>query len=394
MKTAAYLQLKKEMHDELLRILDYWQNNTIDYEHGGFFGKIDFYNKVVPKSSKGIILNTRILWSFSAASNYLKTDTYKEICERSYEYLKRYFKDTKNKGVFWELDYLGQPINKRKQVYAQSFAIYALSEYYIYSGNRECKDWAIELFECIEKYAKDEQYGGYLEAFKEDWSPIEDMRLSDKDMNAAKSMNTHLHVLEAYTALLKIYDNAHLKEALKMLIEIMNNKILNKKYHFDLFFDQKWNLLSYTVSFGHDIESAWLLLRAAEMVNDPVIIEKSKHIAVDVADTFLKHGIDVDGSVLNEVNFFTNHTDTDRHWWPQVEALIGLKEAHSIENKESYIASSVNIWNYTKKHLLDYENGDWHFRVNQKGKPYTQENKVSMWKAPYHTTRACIMINE
>ncbi|GAA4281935.1 AGE family epimerase/isomerase [Gaetbulibacter aestuarii] len=391
---AEYPKLQKELHNELLRLLSYWLQKTQDEAYGGFVGKIDFYNNVVPQASKGIILNTRILWSFAAASNYLKTKSYNAICERAFQYLQNHFRDTGYKGVFWEVDYRGKPINKRKQVYAQSFAIYALSEYYSFSKNEAAKTWAIELFECLENYAKDDEESGYFEAFNEDWSPIEDMRLSNKDMNAAKSMNTHLHILEAYTSLLKIHDTKNLRAALKNLVEIMNQKILNANYHYDLFFDRHWNVMSNTVSFGHDIESAWLVLVAAESLNDTKLIQKTKDIAIQVANTFLKQGIDIDGSVLNETNFLTHKTDTDRHWWPQVEGLIGLKYVYNISNNPDYLNASLKIWDYSKKHLLDHEYGEWHFRVNHKGEPYSEEDKVSMWKAPYHVTRACILINE
>lgn len=391
---TTYNILKSELHQELKNILAYWSSHTFDETYGGFVGKIDSKNRIILNASKGIILNTRILWSFAAASNHLKTDDYQDICKRSFQYLKIYFKDTTHKGVYWELDYLGQPINKRKQVYAQSFSIYALSEYYIYSKNEEAKQWAIELFECLELYAKDNNKSGYLEAFNEDWSAIDDMRLSNKDMNAAKTMNTHLHILEAYTTLLKIYDNNTLKKSLKDLVEIMNEKFLNQQNHYELFFDADWNLLSNSVSYGHDIEATWLVLEAAEILNDKELLNKSRAIAIKVVDTFLKEGTNTDGSVINEKNLTTNHIDTDRHWWPQVEALIGLKFAYAIENKNEYISSSLKIWEYTKNHLLDHEHGEWHFRVDNKGAVYTQEDKVSMWKAPYHSSRACIKLNE
>lgn len=391
---VAYQNLKQELHSELFRILDFWETHTIDAEHGGFFGRRNYENVCVSNASKGIILNSRILWSFAAASNYLKTDAYQDICKRAYTYLKTNFKDHIYKGVYWELNYLGQPINKRKQIYAQAFTIYALSEYYMYSKNEDAKKWAIELFEHIERYAKDTNRGGYFEAFNEDWSAIGDMRLSDKDMNAAKTMNTHLHVLEAYTALLKIYHSDLLKQSLKSLVNLMNETFLNEKYHYELFFDENWNLLSNSVSYGHDIEAAWLVLEAAEILCDKKLINTSKGLVVKVADVFLKDGIDTDGAVINEKNLTTNHIDTDKHWWPQVEALIGLKCAYAIEQKYAYVLNSLKIWQYTKTHLLDFEHGEWHFRVNNKGNVYKEEDKVSMWKAPYHNTRACIKMNE
>ena len=213
-----YKGLKDEMRKELDNILNYWTNFGIDNQFGGFVGKRDFYNKLIPNADKGIILNTRLLWSFSAASNNLQTLKYEGFCHRAYNYLKNHFKDKVHEGVFWEVNYLGIPVNKRKQVYAQAFAIYALSEYYRFSGNEEAKDWAVSLFENLETYARDKHNLGYFEAFNQDWTLITDMRLSEKDMNATKTMNTHLHVLEAYTTLLKIYEHPVLEEALRELV--------------------------------------------------------------------------------------------------------------------------------------------------------------------------------
>ncbi|MDO3695366.1 AGE family epimerase/isomerase [Wenyingzhuangia sp. chi5] len=389
----AYNQLKSELQTELKNVLDYWTRHTLDKEYGGFVGRINHFNKIIPQASKGIILNTRILWSFSAASNYLNTKEHQPICDKAFYYLKTYFNDDDHKGVFWELDYTGNPLNKRKQVYAQAFTIYALSEYYLFSKNEEAKNWAIEIFNLLEKHAKDNINLGYFEAFHQDWSPIEDMRLSDKDMNASKTMNTHLHVLEAYTTLLKIHDTPTLRSSLKMLIDLFLEKFLNKNHHYDLFFDDQWNLLSNTVSYGHDIEAAWLIIEAAKALNNKDLIDRTEAIAVKVANTFLEEAIDTDGAVLNEKNLTTNHVDTDKHWWPQVEALIGLKYANDLNPDEKYINASLKIWEYTKKHLIDHQNGEWFFRVSKTGKVYTEEDKVSMWKAPYHTSRAFILLN-
>ena len=389
----TYKQLKLELNSELKNILNYWTNNTLDLEFGGFVGKINHANTIIPKASKGIILNTRILWSFAASANHLKTNKYDQICLRAFNYLKTYFNDTKNKGVYWELDFKGTPINTRKQVYAQAFTIYALSEYYILSKNEEAKKWAIEIFELLECKAKDTLNKGYFEAFNENWTPIDDMRLSNKDMNASKTMNTHLHVLEAYTTLLKIHDNAELKLSLQTLVELFLEKFLTPKNHYHLFFDDQWKLLSNTISYGHDIEAAWLIIEAAKQLNNTALLNKANAVALKVADTFIKEAIDTDGAVLNETNLSTNHTDTDKHWWPQVEALIGLKFAYKLNPNENYIKTAINIWEYTKKHLIDYKNGEWFFRVSKEGNVYTTEDKVSMWKAPYHTSRACIMLN-
>lgn len=384
--------LRYEMGEELINILDYWREHTPDHAHGGFHGRITHQNKVVQRASKGIILNTRILWSFSAAANHLKTQEHNSMEDRAFDYLQKHFLDSEHGGVFWELDYLGQPINRRKQVYAQAFAIYALAEHYTLTKKPEARNMAVTLFELIEKHSKDSKKGGYMEAFAHDWSSLEDMRLSHKDMNASKTMNTHLHILEAYTALLKVYDNTVLRASLKDLVELFLNRFLNEKYHYDLFFDDDWQLQSQTISYGHDIETAWLVMEAAKTVGDRYLLEKSETVALKVIDTFLKEALDSEGAVINELDVNTGHKDTDRHWWPQVEAIIGLAFAYRMTGKLSYTEHALRIWNFVKQHLIDLKHGEWYFRIDAHGKVYTEEDKVSMWKAPYHSVRACIML--
>lgn len=382
-----------ELGKELQNILTYWSTNTIDEINGGFVGERDHNNNLIPNASKGIILNSRILWAFSAASNHLKTDAYNSICELSYNYLKTHFNDEEFGGVYWELDFKGNPINTRKQVYAQAFMIYALSEYYMFSKNKEAINWAIELYNLIEKNARDTTYKGYIEAFNKDWSPIEDMRLSDKDENEAKTMNTHLHVLEAYTNLYKVYKNEKLKNDLSELINLFLTKFLNSNNNLNLFFDEQWNLKSSVISFGHDIETAWLLIEAAKVIENKELLSETERIAVLIADTFIKHGIDVDGGVMNEFEPATNVLDSDKHWWPQAEALVGLRYAYNITGDEKYLLILSKILNFIQTKIIDHKNGEWFWRVDKNGKSYTSEYKIGMWKAPYHNSRACIVLN-
>jgi len=382
------------MRIQLFKDLDYWINNSLDESEGGFVGTIDHHNQVIPKAPKGIILNTRILWSFSAASNHLATKYFESVSKRAFNYLKNHFFDEKYGGFYWELDYKGVPVNKRKQVYAQAFAIYSLSEYYLLSNDEKAKEMAITLFHLLEEKAYDSVNGGYIEAFDEDWGELSDLRLSVKDMNAAKTMNTHLHVLEAYTLLLRIYDSEDLKSSLKSLILLLQDKFLNDNFHYNLFFDTKWNLLSHSVSYGHDIEAVWLLIDAAVALNEPSLLAKVNESAIRVAETFRHEAIDEDKAILNEKNLLSNEVDNDKHWWPQVEALIGFDYVYRLTKDNSYLEKSVAIWNYIKNNLLDHVHGEWYFRVNDKGEVYKEEDKVSMWKAPYHTTRACIKLNE
>ncbi len=387
-------QLSVSLEKELRNILTYWSENTLDAVNGGFVGERDFFNKLVPDAPKGIILNSRILWSFAAASNHYQSDEYKEVCERSYNYLKANFKDEEFGGVYWELDAKGKPINTRKQVYAQAFMVYALSEYFQFSKKTEALDWAIELYELIEIHANDKIYKGYIEAFNKDWSPIADMRLSDKDENEAKTMNTHLHVLEAYTNLYKSYKSQRLKNNLSVLIQLFLKKFLNPANYMNLFFDEKWNLKSSLISFGHDIETSWLLIEAAKVIENQKLIDETKRIAILIADKFIENGVDVDGGVLYEYEPKTKTLDSDKHWWPQAEALVGLRYAYDITGDEKYLKVSSKIWSFTQEKIIDKKNGEWFWKVNKQGEVSENEYKVGSWKAPYHNSRACIMLSK
>lgn len=387
-------QFINSVRSELNNILSYWQQNAPDKEYGGFLGRIDHFGKTIPGSPKGIILNTRILWAFSAASNHFGDDRYQNECERSYHYLKDYFKDTSDGGVHWEVDYQGRPTNRKKQVYAHAFTIYALSEYYKFCQKTEVLDWAMELFKLLETHAFDLDFNGYTEAFSENWEPIEDMRLSEKDLNAPKTMNTHLHILEAYTTLFEVRPSDELRSPLINLIHLFLEKFASKNNHFKLFFTEDWKNLSFEASYGHDIEAVWLLVNAARTLEDTELTKKTEALAVEVADTFVKEALDKDFGIFNAFDLKTEKLDADKHWWPQAEAVVGLVYVSNIIGNKNYISIAKNIWQFTLDTIIDTNNGEWFFRVNREGTPYTDQNKLGPWKAPYHNSRACMEIDK
>ena len=393
MPNDANQKFKSELENELREILKYWKYNTLDESNGGFYGRRNFKNKLIPKADKGIILNTRLLWAFSAAGKFNKDESLKVYADRAYEYLKDHFQDPSHNGLYWELDYTGKPKNTRKQIYAQAFGIYALSEYYRLRGKEEAKDWALSLFDLVETWARDQKNNGYLEAFKNDWSPIADVRLSEKEDNSAKTMNTHLHLLEAYTTLAQISKNTKVLEALENLIVLFLNRFYDEtSQHFHLFFDENWHRTKAIVSYGHDIEAIWLLTEACKAVANPKLLLETKSISVAVAKTFLKQAYIPKSGIINEVDLDTGNVDTDRHWWAQMEALVGLQYAYEFSGDIQFRNAQLDIWNYTKKHFIDSKYGEWHFRLNENQEPYTTEDKVSMWKAPYHNSRACMVL--
>ncbi len=390
-------QGKEELKRDLLKILknnilEYWAKNTIDKEYGGFVGYIGSDNKVNAKASKGIVLNTRILWAFSAGSLFLKDHGYAVLADRAYDYITDRFSDSKNGGVYWELDYKGEPLNRKKQVYAQAFAIYALSEYYRLRQKSETLETVKNIYYLIEKYSYDTLLGGYIEAFSEYWDDLDDVRLSEKDRNAKKTMNTHLHVLEAYTNLYRIWPENRVHDSLKRLINVFIEHFINNQNHLNLFFNEKWELTDNIISFGHDIEFSWLFTEAAEVINDPALIKETGDIALKMADTFVNEAFDSSGGIINEKNVDSGHVDFDKHWWVQAEGLVGLVNAYRISKEKAYLEKAVTLWNFIDSFIIDHRNGEWYWKVNSKGFRYREDEKAGFWKCPYHNTRTCIEV--
>ncbi|MBN2743511.1 MAG: AGE family epimerase/isomerase [Marinilabiliaceae bacterium] len=388
-------QLYQQQNNELHNILKYWTDNTLDVAHGGFVGQIDHFNHVVPGASKGAVLNARILWTFSAAYRFTRQAEYLQVAENAFNYLLLHFWDKQHGGLVWEVDANGKVLNGRKQIYAQGFGVYGFSEYYRASGNTLALDKAIELYRLIEKHSYDAKDGGYIEALAQDWSPLEDMRLSPKDANEPKSMNTHLHILEPYTNLLRVWDDAGLKKQVRSLIRIFLDKIIDSQTaHFQLFFGMDWEVRSQIVSYGHDIEGAWLLTEAAHVLGDADLTAEVEKMAIRMVDVTMNEGGDADGSIFYELETDHNHLDTDKHWWPQAEAMVGLAWAWKITGNADYLAMLDKSWRFIDKYIIDRKNGEWFWRVNKDGVPYTTEDKAGFWKCPYHNSRALMEVME
>ena len=383
--------IREELLKELVNILTYWENHTIDHDSGGFYGKINHYNHIVKDAPKGVVLNTRILWTFSAAYNHLKKKEYLQIASRAFEYIKDNFYDREYGGLIWEVDHEGNPLNTRKQIYAQGFGIYGFSEYFKASKDMSSLELAQSLFKEIELNSFDSEYGGYVEALNRDWSPLEDMRLSEKDANFPKSMNTHLHILEPYTNLYRVWKDDRLRQQIRGLIRVFLDRIINKQtYHFNLFFEMDWTVRSSIISYGHDIEGTWLLSEAALEIEDEGLLKEVNATAVKMTDAVIMEGLDKDGGIFYEKDGI--HLDSDKHWWPQAEAMVGFINTWQITGDKKYLEHALNAWRFIKKNVLDKVNGEWFGRVNRSGVPVDTEDKAGFWKCPYHNSRACIEI--
>ena len=389
----ALLQLKHKLKTELFSILTFWKNNAIDAQNGGFIGAIDGDNIPQSKASKGVVLNARLLWTFSSAYSIFKNASDLEMANRAYHYLIHFFIDKKYGGVLWEVDYKGKPLNGRKQIYGLAFAIYGLAEYYKITEQKEARNHAITLFQLIEKYSFDDIRNGYIEALSREWGQLTDYRLSEKDANESKTMNTHLHILEAYTNLYRIWKDKKLAEALQNLVGLFIKKFINTSYHLNLFFDDDWNLKSDVISYGHDIECSWLLHEASEVLGNKTLVEQTKNIAHKMAMANLE-GLDRDGGLNYEKFPSNNKIDTDKHWWPQAEAMVGYFNAFQISGDNLLLEKTLHIWNFINKYMIDKVHGEWYGRVNKSGIPYKSDVKAGFWKCPYHNSRACLEIFE
>ncbi|TFF33427.1 AGE family epimerase/isomerase [Mucilaginibacter psychrotolerans] len=383
---------KKELEQELENILTYWVDNTMDEEYGGFIGRIDNDNKVIPGSPKGSVLNARILWSFSAAYNKTKNALYLEMAAIAYRYVSTYFIDEEYGGVYWTVDHEGKPLDTKKQVYASAFTIYAFSEFYKATKDEEVLAEARKLYHLLVEKSYDTRHTGYLEAFTRDWQPIADLRLSAKDANEKKSMNTHLHVLEAYTTLYTVWPDEGLRIQIEVLLRNFIDYIIEAETkHLILFFDEEWNAKSDTVSYGHDIEATWLLLEAAEAIHHAELIEQIKFLCVQIAEAALE-GLDKDGGLWYEYEPAQSHLVKEKHWWPQAEAMVGFYNTYQITGDEKWLQLSTRSWDFVKQHILDTKNGEWFWGIYADGRVMATEDKAGLWKCPYHNSRACLEV--
>jgi len=387
--------LKSELHKELVEnILPYWIEKVIDNESGGFYGRIDGHEQLHRQANKGAVMNARILWTFSAAYRLLKDPKYLTTAERAFRYILDNFIDKENGGIYWELDYLGNPLKDRKQIYAQGFALYSFSEFYRATGEKEALNEAIKMFRLIEEKAYDPKYGGYFEARSRTWESINDMTLSERDINAPKSMNTHLHILESYTNLLRVWRNDELVEAQKRLIHNFCDYLISSETnHLIPFFDREWNLFpdpkSKAFSYGHDIETSWLLYEAAKVLGDEELLNKVKPFCLNLINASYE-GLQDDGSMIYESE--GNRFDCDRHWWVQAEVVVGSAYASKILGNTDYLQKAERTWEYIKKHIIDKENGEWFGVTSLDGQPIRENDKAGFWKCPYHNARMCMEI--
>jgi mannobiose 2-epimerase len=356
MVTTLKAQVRKELTEN---ILPYWITRMCS-GNGGFYGRIDGSDKPDTTAPLGNIMVARMLWTFASAYRVLGDDKYLETALKAKKTLIERFYDPEFGGTYWSLYPDGTPLDTKKQIYAIAFTIYGLAELNRATGDAQALEYAIKLFDSIESHSFDTDKNGYFEAFTRDWNVIDDMRLSDKDANESKTMNTHLHVLEAYTCLYRVWKNPLLKERLQGLIEVFETHILDSDGHLKLFFDNDWNCSYDIVSYGHDIEASWLIHEAALVLGDKDVLGRIEALVPQIASA-AGEGFTPEGGMIYEKK--GHETDGDRHWWVQAETVVGYFNLWEHFGLAEGLENAFASWEFIKKSLIDRENGEWFWSI-------------------------------
>lgn len=378
-------ELKEEITSDLKgNILEFWSKYSPD-DKDGFYGELSYDGTPNAEAKRGLVLNARILWTFSSAYRIFGDESYKALADRAQKYLLANFIDRERGGAFWSLNSDGTPADTDKQTYGISFAIYGLSEHFRATGNQLSLDEAIYLYRTLEKYAKEPEYDGYIDSFTSDWQKPERYGYDGKGI-APKTMNTHIHVLEAYTSLYRVWKDPELASRLEALIGIVTEKMYNPQTgHLGLYFDMKWNSMEDIDSYGHDIETAWLVTEAAEVLGNSSLLKTITPKVLKMTDAALKEGLTPDGAMTYERKGNEYHRELS--WWCQAETVVGCMNAWKLSGDERYYDSAIRTWNWIKTYMIDSEFGEWYGTVSPENIPVKDGQKCSMWRCPYHNSR-------
>jgi len=399
----ALTELARRARAELVDdILPFWMKHGFDGD-GWLRGAVLDDLEIDDSRPRHAVIAARTLWTFAVAARDLPElrDELLGAGALARDLLLGDFWDATHGGVYWSLNPDRTVAEDRKQIYAQAFAIYGLTQWYEVTGDEEAHGAAWRMFEMLEAYARDRVRGGYLEALSRSWGPLGDTALSARDLSVPKSMNTNLHVLEAYTTLLRVTHESRAQEALQELLAAALEHIVELApfAHCNLFFDMEWTSQVDTVSYGHDIEASWLLWDAWEAlalagVEDRALEERTRSIALLLAEAVRAHGVDADGAVMYEgaPNGVVNDT---KHWWPQAEGVVGWLNAFQIAGRPEDHAAALAAWAFIEDKVIDREHGEWFAELNRDGtvrRGIAEDVKIGPWKCPYHNARACLEV--
>lgn len=391
---GAVKQKLQKLHDRAAKevtenILPFWMHHVVDHEHGGFYGAVLNDRTPVKEADKSLVLNCRLVWTFASAYRIFGEPRYLEMAERAYEYLIRYFWDEECAGAYWMLDYRGTPVETNKLTYGQSFTLYALSEYHRATGEPGALQRAIALFHALEKFVFDPVNKGYWEICDRRWQHTAVMQTSDVNPEGTGvwTMNTHLHLLEAYTCLLRVWDSDEIRAKVRENLHLMIDNVVDKTIaHYKMFFDEQWHPVFPNISYGHDIEGSWLMMETCEVLGDHATFEWARDVCLKIAQACLDEGVEPDGSMIYEKDPITGHSDASKSWWVQAEAVVGFLNAYEMSGREYFLDAAIKSLDYIDRVIVDHEYGEW-FASAARDMQARREVKVDAWKCPYHNSR-------
>ncbi len=381
------IECKKELTED---IIPFW-NNLKDEENGGFYGYVSNALVLDKKAPKGVILHSRILWFYSNAYLTLKDEKCLEMAKHAYRFLSEYAVDKENGGVYWMLNYDGSVNDSMKHTYCQAFFVYAMSSYYDASRDENALKLALDVYNAIEKNCRDDV--AYLEALSKEWVEIENDALSENGLMADKTMNTTLHLLEAYTELYRVCKNEEVLKNLCFQLQLVLDKIYDKENgKLFVFFDKNLNEIGDIYSYGHDIEATWLIDRACDVIGDAELSRKCSDMNKVIVENILNRAMN-NGRLNNEVE--KGIINKWHIWWVQAEGVVGFYNAYQRYNDSRYLNTANSLWNYIKEKVVDTRNGgEWHSQLDDNDIPADFKPVVDPWKCPYHNGRMCLeMIN-
>lgn len=390
----------QQIYDFALRdltenLLPWWMKYTVDEEKGGFLGEVDNDNVPYPDADKFIVLNARLVWTFSAAYRVLGKPEYRMMADRAYTYFRDHFFDFENDGAHRNVDAWGKPVDSSRLVYGNAFAIYGLSEYFRATGCREALTLARRIVDSLEKHAYDREYKGYFETFTADWKHTPWVRGMNRVPSDEKTMNTHLHLLEAYTNLLRCEYTPFMQNKVREMLYFMVNRIVDRDIqHFYYYQDREWKPTSRVISFGHDIEGSWLMTEAAEVLGEEEAIRAVRDTCVQMARACFEEGLRPDGAMLTEKDVISGEPSRNLSWWEQNETVIGLTNLWQLTNDEKYLDGALRCVDFIDRHFIDHEKGGWFAILNEDGTKVLNDRKCAGFICPYHNTRMSLEIIE
>ncbi len=383
--TKLYEWSKKDLTENLL---PWWMTYGVDKENGGFYGRVDRENRPVAGANKFIVLNARLIWTFSSAYRVLGDAKYKAMADRAYEYFVAHFWDKEYDGCFAAVDAQGNVADDRKFIYGNAFAIYAFSEYSRATGSPEALEYARKIFAALEKFVYDPTYKGYFECCNRDWKVNPWLHGVNRLPTDEKTMNTHLHLIEAYTCLLRVDKRPIVRNKVREHLYVMLNKIVNHDiHHYHYFQDRKWAPTSTAISFGHDIEGSWLMTETCEVLGEPEAARYSRDICVNMARAVEEEGLREDGVLLTEYDPADGEWSKHLSWWEQNEAVVGFLNAWEMTGEEHFLDSSLLCMGGIEKYFIDREFGGWHMILDNDGKSIDRTPKIDAMICPYHNAR-------